>query len=34
VTTSLENEESYDFWAHHKMLAHGQKKKKSSSFAN
>lgn len=34
VTTSLVNEESYDFWAHHKMLAHGQKKKKSSSFTN
>ncbi|XP_015378490.1 PREDICTED: zinc finger BED domain-containing protein 1-like [Diuraphis noxia] len=34
VTTSLENEESYDFWAHHKMLTHGQKKKKSSLFAN
>lgn len=29
VTTSKENIESYDFWAHHKMLAHGQKNKKS-----
>ncbi|XP_050532817.1 E3 SUMO-protein ligase ZBED1-like [Daktulosphaira vitifoliae] len=27
---SKEHVDSYDFWAHHKMLAHGQKKKKSS----
>lgn len=29
VGTSKENVDSYDFWAHHKMLAHGQKRKKS-----
>lgn len=33
MTTSQENVESYDFWAPHKMLAHGQKKKKCS-FTN
>lgn len=32
--TSGDNVESYDFWAHHKMLAHGQKRKKNSSFTN
>lgn len=25
---------SFNFWAHHKVLAHGQKKKKSSAFIN
>lgn len=32
--TSGDNVESYDLWAHHKMLAHGQKRKKNSSFTN
>jgi len=32
--TSGDNVECYDFWAHHKMLAHGQKRKKNSSFTN
>lgn len=34
VSEVTENVKSYDFWAHHKILAQGEKKKKSSLFTN